>query len=407
MDDPDAACRPPRNTTYLAVGQDLFSIESYVATLYNASLHAYPHNPAARRQRQADFWPAAAMTYTDAASLVGLGDPADYGSGVEYADGLLESAFPGGDVGLQIGLWLGGSAGCRDVLSGAGGADDRIRELAEYLRDCSAPKIFLRVGYEFDNPSFGYSDDPSVYASAFRKIVDEIRAVLPSHMQGKVLFVWHSWAAPRATGVSLDDFYPGDGHVDWVGVSIFQQVFPAAADAWYWAGDAGSVEEVLDYARGRGKPTMIAESAPFGGIGVDTWRTWFVPVLDLIDRHDISMWSYIACDWDSQPMWRGVGFGDTRIPAGGAVGREWAALLEGKSNYTGRAFLGGGSLGSCDRDVAVGGVNGAVWRSFTLFNYGPMFYVALTTSALLIIVVSKIRRRINDGGGRTGYSNIA
>jgi hypothetical protein len=55
---------------------------------------------------------------------------------------------------------------------------------------------------------------------------------------------------------------------------------------------------------------MIAESTPFGGIHLsrnvtglaeemDTWETWFGKVLSLIDRFDISMWSYINCNWEA------------------------------------------------------------------------------------------------------------
>lgn len=72
---------------------------------------------------------------------------------------------------------------------------------------------------------------------------------------------------------------------------------------------------------------MIAESTPFGGIELkqasedaesflanneydhDDWTRWFGKVIDIIDRHDVSMWCYINCDWESQPMWHNVGFG--------------------------------------------------------------------------------------------------
>ena len=73
------------------------------------------------------------------------------------------------------------------------------------------------------------------------------------------------------------------------------------------------------------KPVMIAESTPFGGIPMldDPWQDWFEPILDLIDANDIAMWSFINCDWTSQPMWRGVGFGNTRLAVNGTVMRLW------------------------------------------------------------------------------------
>ena len=82
------------------------------------------------------------MFYTDLQSLQGLDIPADYGSGVEYADGLVQ-AYP--NSGLQIGLWLDGASGCRDVVVGI--LDDKIQRLFQYLHHVKAPKVFLRVGY--------------------------------------------------------------------------------------------------------------------------------------------------------------------------------------------------------------------------------------------------------------------
>jgi len=48
------------------------------------------------------FAPAVAMVYTDLKGLQGLDDPVDYGSGVEYADGIINSIFSDSSVGLQV-----------------------------------------------------------------------------------------------------------------------------------------------------------------------------------------------------------------------------------------------------------------------------------------------------------------
>jgi hypothetical protein len=101
------------------------------------------------------------------------------------------------------------------------------------------------------------------------------------------------------------------------------------------------VTEVLEFATARDKPIMIAESTPFFGMdlaeqdpsilqqynltnnNVDIWDLWFQPTLDLIEQYDIGMWSYINCDWNSQPMWRGIGFGDTRLASSPRVMKQW------------------------------------------------------------------------------------
>ena len=212
----------------------------------------------------------------------------------------------------------------------------------------SLPKVFLRVGYEFDNPSFGYSDDPEAYQGAFRKLVRACETQMTSNLcHEKIDFVWHSWAAPRNFDVSLNQFYPGDYYVDWVGISIFQQLYPWANDrnenekgGSFAGGNINEVTEVLEFAKARDKPTMIAESTPFGGMNVtkssvarkyieanrnnsDIWNLWFQKTIDLIDEYDISMWSYISCDWGSQPMWKDIGFGDTRLSSSDVVMSHW------------------------------------------------------------------------------------
>jgi hypothetical protein len=381
--------------TVLAIGQDLFSIESYVMAQYNYSLHEYMEDAAAAATTaetaktvtsasrpppsRRSTTPLAYMAYTDLQTLRGLDRPADYGSGIEFADGISEVVLLGSaagssprtttkrtttttkGLGLQVGLWLNGSSGCRDVVSGK--LDGQIDKLVSYLSggSCTAgdttatvqqqqlpvttttattaslsfsrssyfDKIWVRIGYEFDNPSFGYLDDPASYRAAFRRIV---RACRRNPRCGRrAEFVWHSWAAsvapPPSSASSIDThanheeggdedagfdalraFYPGDDVVDWVGVSVFSQLYPPededdgneGAAPVVRLGNADTVRTVLAFARSRQKESMIAESAPFGGIPSrsDPWEAWFRPVLDLIDEHDVGLWSYIHCDWE-------------------------------------------------------------------------------------------------------------
>ena len=161
------SCRPPVNTTYLTIGQDLFSINDYVMSQYNYTLHHFdaavnttPHDAPMPLSR---LVPSAFMIYTDLQTLNGLQEPTDYGSGVEYADGAL-GLFPNqimddkdtterSDAALQIGLWLNGTSGCSSIYTGK--MDDKIELLIEYIEHTTASKVFLRVGYEFDNPGEG------------------------------------------------------------------------------------------------------------------------------------------------------------------------------------------------------------------------------------------------------------
>ena len=135
--------------------------------------------------------------------------------------------------------------------------DYQLTELGTYLQLTSASAVFLRVGYEFDNPFFGYSDNPAIFVHAFRKIVNFLKSRLTKRALKRTQFVWHSWAAPRANNLSLYDFYPGSEYVDWVGLSIFRQVFPwksSWSDGYVdWGGNTDHLVEVLEFAEDENK----------------------------------------------------------------------------------------------------------------------------------------------------------
>jgi hypothetical protein len=62
--------------------------------------------------------------------------------------------------------------------------------------------------------------------------------------------------------------------------------------------------------------------------GEESWRRWFAPCFDFIERNDVRAFCYINWDWESIPMFRGQGWGDTRIQINEYVKSAW--LLETK-----------------------------------------------------------------------------
>jgi beta-mannanase len=84
-------------------------------------------------------------------------------------------------------------------------------------------------------------------------IVDYCRTKLSPLASDKVQYVWHSWAASLSDGLIIEDFYPGDDFVDWIGVSIFQQLYPWSNEGNKDTGSYASwslehVENVLKFA---------------------------------------------------------------------------------------------------------------------------------------------------------------
>lgn len=64
----------------------------------------------------------------------------------------------------------------------------------------------------------------------------------------------------------------------------------------------------------------------------DSWHRWYENVLNYIEQRDIRMWSYINCDWDSQPMWQlnhapGKKWGDSRLEKYNGIQAKWISKV--------------------------------------------------------------------------------
>ena len=92
------SCSAPKGKTYLTIGQDFNSIEEYILSQYNASLHRVaghgkrrgfgkPIQKSSTVLSLTHFEPACTMTYTSIQKLEGLDQPAEFGSGIQYALG--------------------------------------------------------------------------------------------------------------------------------------------------------------------------------------------------------------------------------------------------------------------------------------------------------------------------------
>ena len=190
----------------------------------------------------------------------------------------------------------------------AGEHDHLIDELAAFLNEFSHVPFLIRIGYEFDGEWNHY--EPEAFKTAWRRIVDGLKA------QGAENFA--TVMASSTMGVSRevwDSYWPGDAYVDWVGYS-------------YWSGNTFS-SETLDLAREKGKPILIAEATP-RGFRTDTgspliWFDWFAFAFQhMEDNADIIKgFAYINAHWESQTMWEGGAWGDSRIEANEFVTNMW------------------------------------------------------------------------------------
>jgi hypothetical protein len=277
---------PPDGKVILMAGQDMSSIDEYVKSI--------------------DVIPAGVMFYTSIQDLEGIYEPADRGGGVHCGQYLAEK-YP--NTVIQVGLWM------VDVLDRVNGGDldGNIDKLGEWIKSLNRP-VYLRIGYEFDLPQNRY--EPAKYAEAFRHIADRLR----KNGIDNVAFVWHSYAAMNSKKAM--DWYPGDGYVDWFGISYFAQ-------------DRRYMEQIVRLAREHDKPVMIGEATPFGTqtiFGERSWNNWFAKFFKFAAENDIKAICYINYDWESYPLFKGQGWGDARIQGNKTVRKKWIMETK-KSKY--------------------------------------------------------------------------
>ncbi len=140
---------------------------------------------------------------------------------------------------------------------------DFINRFCDILGAHTQIPIFLRIGAEVN--VWTARADAEKYITAFRKIADLSKKANPN-----IAIVWSvSHASP--IDLDMDDYYPGDEYVDWVGISAYAVKYFQGKDwslddihneIYFKAGDGADpvrmVEEVVRKYGDR-KPIMLAE----------------------------------------------------------------------------------------------------------------------------------------------------
>jgi len=236
----------------------------------------------------------------------------------------------------------------------------RIAELAKHVEG----NVFLRIGYEFEGMwNQGY-EDAERYKTAWRRVVDTLRAT----DQDNIIFVWQGAASTTDNVIEqgrvedIQDWYPGDDYVDWVGISWFMNPDEKVSIPVDFDVPTARIlaDELVEFARRKGKPVMIAEAAPQGfdllnlterhhaivwdgepGTAMrdlsadEIWDYWFEPMFDYMRTNDdvIDALAYINVNWDAQGMWgppyESGYWGDTRVEANPEITKRWnTAILD-------------------------------------------------------------------------------
>jgi len=260
--------------------------------------------------------------------LDGLWDTDDWGDNDSNASLQLKSSNYK-NMALAIGL----SFVNHEEKVADGTHDKYIEKLGDFLLSLGRRPVFLRIAYEFDGHPWNHYDRKST-VKAYKRMVDMLRAKGITN----TAYVWQSTGF-MSTPEQLEDWYPGDDYVDWLGFSFF--------NGW-------KKQQMIEFARGKGKPVFIAEATPTSsdkiadpeenkGITKEmklsnpnqaqmAWDEWFVPFFKTIDDNSdvIKAVHYINCHWDSHRMWfdnptfKGI---DARLHLSDTISKRWVEKI--------------------------------------------------------------------------------
>jgi hypothetical protein len=164
-----------------------------------------------------------------------------------------------------------------DCASFAGGAyDSKLNETFSYLNTLSNP-VFVRIGGEVN--VWNNAATPESYIAAYRHVADLARARAP---RAALVFSPNFSSAYR---VDMDSFYPGDAYVDWIGVSLYYNLYHATISdpdmaAFLGVGQYGdpmlNVQQCVNLSRLHKKPLMVTEGGAgnsFNGQDISAWAS--------------------------------------------------------------------------------------------------------------------------------------
>ncbi len=397
---------PPNGKIAFFIGQDSDTLSDYKNVL-NA-------NPSIPQPYGVTLYTNIVLNSSPGA-LAGVYSNTNYGAGNINFPATLQQ-YP--NAALAVGLYLSDSPTCTDqplrAIIGTNDSDvtsgnpnlitqyrQKVDQLINTLKGYNRP-VFLRIGYEFDNPFVGCYN-ATYYVEAFQYIKGRIDALGATN----VATVWQASLWPRDEHPDhpeyhynpvepnhFDIWYPGDQYVDWVGASVF---FGMNFTQYQWANQSYTVaardlqNNLLNFARSHGKPVMIAESSPqgydnanqtassifvnqptqIGGDGI--WNSWYQDYFNFINSNKdvIRAVAYINTQWNSQPSWQcapgatagaancAQGYwGDARIQANSTIFQRFTQNIECNTFVNGTVNCGGGGGGVTPTPTSGGGGGG-------------------------------------------------
>ncbi|MBN9379898.1 MAG: glycosyltransferase [Chitinophagaceae bacterium] len=154
-----------------------------------------------------------------------------------------------------------------------GDYDGFLDKFCKELKNLARP-VFLRFAHEADNPSYPWSQTGGNTAPEFKAAWKYVHDFFNSRNAFNVIWVWNPWKA-----ADVDDYFPGNAYVDWIGVTILNYGRKHADSTWH------TMQELYDPFHKKllfrsGLPVMITEMGSLASEGRQS--QWFREAFNVV-----------------------------------------------------------------------------------------------------------------------------
>ena len=147
----------------------------------------------------------------------------------------------------------------------SGSRDADLDSFAVRCRDFGSA-VFILFAHEMNTPWPPWGQKPDDYRAAFARVSERLKGVAP-----QVQMCWipgQAWGYPwggTGQGEGYDEYYPGDDHVDWVGMTVYDRDWNENnfSEPDLFNSALNHLDFYTRYAKDKNKPMMIAETALF------------------------------------------------------------------------------------------------------------------------------------------------
>ncbi len=201
-----------------------------------------------------------------------------------------------------------------------GSQDDELENLVKGLKFLAIP-AFIRIGYEFNNPPGGMSNEDYYKVDQFKDVyVKFAKKLKESGLE--VACVWNIGLASSSSYWQHTDYadaFPDPQYVDWVSFNTFTTDLNG--------GDHPLIHKCIALAKEHSKPILIGEASMNWPINVvnnndGDYDRFCGPYFGFVKGQPlIKQTTYINWDWDIQDMVGGNGlfpWGDSRLQTAGS-----------------------------------------------------------------------------------------